>query len=384
MKEKKTFWGRILEHFVYTDAYDNISKKLDSIEDRLHSIKVSNNEPPVTIDLSEICRTSDVRGLKTEVVKKLAELQVSLEQKIDDATIKMSPNDSGEPQGEGSPQISSDYVNKLHHQLESLQGDACLFLMRKYVIDSQIELYKRIAYRLCDLKSDRELQGLISFLKTQLSTIGVQYIETPTGSEFSGKTMQVASGEKRTQLTNDKSLDGKVATTVVPRFIWTLPTSQGKSSVLLSKEEVILWEYTSMQIVSHHEESVNIQPSYTMGMSPQQTACPVGVTDIVGYLTLQIDNEIDGVFPVFKGHNIFGTQPQSGEQNVKVHQINIINSELKSMHFEINADGDSVITNVCDGATWDVNYRGNHPREAELCPADVIMIGNLKFTYIEK
>jgi hypothetical protein len=77
----------------------------------------------------------------------------------------------------------------------------------------------------------------------KLESIGVKVVSSESGAEFDPAYMKT--GHYTNIPTNNEQLNGKVARSVTPAFMWTLPsTRQPFSSLLLKEEEVVLYVYT--------------------------------------------------------------------------------------------------------------------------------------------
>ena len=140
--------------------------------------------------------------------------------------------------------INEESLRSLQNQISDYKEDLYLKLLSKYVIDINIALFKRIAYRNYDLtkeeQKDNELEKFQKYILQSFLTIGILSVSTKEGQDFDPEFMTASD---YTIPTTDKNLNGKIALSLIPRFTWALPSLQQQStSLMLSKEEVILYD----------------------------------------------------------------------------------------------------------------------------------------------
>ena len=141
--------------------------------------------------------------------------------------------------------INEESLRSLQNQISDYKEDLYLKLLSKYVIDINIALFKRIAYRNYDLtkeeQKDNELEKFQKYILQSFLTIGILSFSAKEGQDFDPEFMTVS--DYPSIETTDKNLNGKIAFSLIPRFIWALPSLQQQStSLMLSKEEVILYD----------------------------------------------------------------------------------------------------------------------------------------------
>ena len=119
-----------------------------------------------------------------------------------------------------------------------------LELLRKFVINSHLDLYQRIAHYAYENPDKEELQKVLTIMHRQLEQLGIRMVSSPPASPFDPEKMDVSL--YASVPTDNPEMDGIVAFSLVPRFIWTLPLpgfQDGGQGLTLLKEEVILYEY---------------------------------------------------------------------------------------------------------------------------------------------
>ena len=141
--------------------------------------------------------------------------------------------------------INREHLRHLQNQLSNYREDVFLKLVSRYVIDINITLYKRIAYRNYNLAQEGvqniELENVQKLIIQRFSTLGILSHSSKDRDDFNPEIM-IISNYPSIQ-TTDENLIGKVAISMIPRFEWTLPNLQSQSSTLtLNPEEVILYD----------------------------------------------------------------------------------------------------------------------------------------------
>lgn len=137
----------------------------------------------------------------------------------------------------------SQYTQILQEKINEYESDLHLKLMRKYVIDSQLSLYNQIVLRLKNIGSNIELENILKLITSKLEGVGVRTVKSKSGDSFNPRTMKT--GNYPNVQTTDPLLEGKVAESVSPSFVWNLPSvRQQTSQLVLQEEEVRLYEFT--------------------------------------------------------------------------------------------------------------------------------------------
>lgn len=138
-----------------------------------------------------------------------------------------------------------DYIRSLQGKLSEFEDDLYLKLMRKYVVDSQISLYVQIAERNY-YEKDEKLETILRSFDQKLQSIGIKTTISQVGDTFNPQFM--TTGHYPNVATTDENMDGKIAASVHPSFVWTLPTIRQRSApLLLKEEEVILYHYSKKE-----------------------------------------------------------------------------------------------------------------------------------------
>lgn len=140
--------------------------------------------------------------------------------------------------------FNEESFRSLQNQISDYKEDLYLKLLSKYVIDINIVLFKHIAYRNYELtnmgQKDIELEKLQKIILQRFMTIGILNVSTKEGKDFDPEFMTASDYSIGT---TDINLSGKIALSLIPRFIWSLPSlQQQNTSLMLSKEEVILYD----------------------------------------------------------------------------------------------------------------------------------------------
>lgn len=145
--------------------------------------------------------------------------------------------------GSASKSDDGEYKQALQSKLSEYEEDLYLKLMRKYVIDSQISIYNQIAEQLY-IEQDDKLEKVLTLMAKELESIGVKVISSKVGADFDPSRMRT--GHYANIPTDNEQINGKVARSVTPAFLWTLPsTRQQGTSLLLKEEDVILYVFTN-------------------------------------------------------------------------------------------------------------------------------------------
>ena len=114
--------------------------------------------------------------------------------------------------------------------------------MRKYVVDSIIDLYIMVL----DLTRNQDITNdaselFIQRIENDLNQIGISVHKSSSGDSFDSHTMRT--GIFSNVKTTDIQMAEKVAQSIYPSFIWIIPTiGLQSSSLLLQKEMVTLYE----------------------------------------------------------------------------------------------------------------------------------------------
>ena len=144
--------------------------------------------------------------------------------------------------GSASNSSDSEYKQALQSKLSEYEEDLYMKLMRKYVVDSQISIYIQIAEQLF-IEHDDKLEKVLTLMAKKLESIGVKVVSSESGAEFDPAYMKT--GHYTNIPTNNEQLNGKVARSVTPAFMWTLPsTKQQLNSLLLKEEDVVVYVFT--------------------------------------------------------------------------------------------------------------------------------------------
>lgn len=137
------------------------------------------------------------------------------------------------------------YTQMLQEKINEYENDLHLKLMRKYIVDSQLSLYNQIVQRLIDNGSNLELENILKLIISKLEMIGIKTIQSKPGDNFNPKMMKT--GNFKATPTTDVLLDGKIAVSISPAFVWSLPSVRQQSSTLVLQEEVVkLYEYNKI------------------------------------------------------------------------------------------------------------------------------------------
>lgn len=137
------------------------------------------------------------------------------------------------------------YTQMLQEKINEYENDLHLKLMRKYIVDSQLSLYNQIVQRLIDNGSNLELENILKLIISKLEMIGIKTIQSKPGDNFNPKMMKT--GNFKASQTTDALLDGKIAVSISPAFVWSLPSVRQQSSTLVLQEEVVkLYEYNKI------------------------------------------------------------------------------------------------------------------------------------------
>lgn len=140
----------------------------------------------------------------------------------------------------------SEYKEELSKKLSEYEEDLYMKLMRKYVIDSQISLYVQINDQSRIHGTDSALKQVLDLIINKLDAIGIKAYSSKPGDTFDPKHM--TTGHYPNIETEIEDWDGKVAESVTPSFIWSLPTMRQQSDqMLLKEEEVILYKYVKKE-----------------------------------------------------------------------------------------------------------------------------------------
>lgn len=135
-----------------------------------------------------------------------------------------------------------DYKNMLRKKISEYEEDLYKKLMRKYVVDTLISLYTQINDQLRSSKNE-SLKYVLDMILNKLEPLGIKAYSSRSGDLFNPQCM--TTGHYPNINTDDSELDGKVAESVCPMFVWILPTiRQQAEQMLLQEEEVTL--YTKM------------------------------------------------------------------------------------------------------------------------------------------
>lgn len=133
-----------------------------------------------------------------------------------------------------------DYKKMLRNKISEYEEDLYKKLMRQYVIDTLISLYTQINNRLRISGTDETLKHVLDMFLYKLETLGIKACSSKSGDSFNPQCM--TTGHYPNIDTDDDELDGKVAESVCPMFVWTLPTvRQQAEQLLLQEEEVTLY-----------------------------------------------------------------------------------------------------------------------------------------------
>ncbi len=164
------------------------------------------------------------------------------EEKIDGIEEMVGNIDYNVRSGSASNSSDSEYKQVLQSKLSEYEEDLYLKLLRKYIIDSQISIYNQVAEQLY-IEQDNKLEKVLTMMAQKLESIGVKVIASEVGSDFNPSRMKT--GHYTNIPTDNEQLNGKVARSVTPAFLWTLPsTKQQDTSLLLMEEDVILYVFT--------------------------------------------------------------------------------------------------------------------------------------------
>lgn len=132
------------------------------------------------------------------------------------------------------------YKNMLREKISEYEEDLYKKLMRKYVIDNLISLYLQINDRLRISGTDESLKHVLDLILNKLETLGIKAYSSKPGDSFNPQYM--TTGHYPNIDTNNGELDGKVAESVCPMFVWELPiVRQQVEQMLLQEEEVTLY-----------------------------------------------------------------------------------------------------------------------------------------------
>jgi len=367
----KRTWRKIIiavHRFIWPD-HKAISKIVARLRKTKQSLAgISSDVTNAQESLSEVKDT--LNGIKSI----MTEMPTSPVSEMPTSTISEMPTSTD---GQGSP---DEYIKYLQKEVSRMRDDTNLKLMRKYVLDTQIRLYLQIANRLHDLGNEEELRKVLELIKSNLSEIGVSFSNSSVGSPFNPMSMQLSL--KDSKYTNDKSLDKTVACSIAPGFIWTVPIEGSQAeSLVLKREEVVLWQYTEDE--SRFSESENREECIDIPTLLEENTS-VQEHKVAGYFVMQLDNEITSVIPIRYGMNIYGSYPVS-KDNVSCHRINILNDSLAAEHFFVYCDNntETVLFKAID-ETFYINSPSNHPQSMELETGDMIVVDNIKFTFIDE
>lgn len=134
-----------------------------------------------------------------------------------------------------------EYKNMLRQKVAEYEEDLYKKLMRKYVIDSLISLYTYINDKLRISGTDDFLKKILENILYKLQTLGIEAHSSKPGDSFDPRCM--TTGHYSNIVTNDDELDGKVAESVCPMFVWKYPElHQHVQPILLKEEEVTLYQ----------------------------------------------------------------------------------------------------------------------------------------------
>lgn len=140
-------------------------------------------------------------------------------------------------------------VEAMQTELQRYKEDVYMKLMRQYIIDSHLSIYQKIAHRLYEKPGDEELPKVLKLIRMTLSSLGIEAQTSPVGSEFRPADMEVSFYPSRP--TEDRENSGRVAASIVPQFIWTLPAvGMQNQRMTLLKEEVVLYEYDNNNLIN--------------------------------------------------------------------------------------------------------------------------------------
>lgn len=132
------------------------------------------------------------------------------------------------------------YKNMLKEKITEYEEDLYKKLMRKYVIDNLISLYLQINDWLRISGTDESLKHVLDLILNKLETLGIKAYSSKPGDSFNPQYM--TTGHYPNIDTNNGELDGKVAESVRPMFVWKLPiVPQQVEQMLLQEEEVTLY-----------------------------------------------------------------------------------------------------------------------------------------------
>lgn len=259
VEESKKEIERSIQHL--NDELSTIKQFLPTIQKEVESIKqylidadlqrvvsvsdTVNNIRLTSADISKDVKTilSEACDLKPDFCKS-ASLNQENNKKLDEMSEVLANIDYNIRMGANTGNTQdSQYTQMLQEKINEYESDLYLKLMRKYVIDSQLSLYNQIVMRLTNIGRNIELENVLKFITSKLEVVGIKTVKSKSGDIFNPRTMNT--GNYPNIQTTDPLLEGKVAESVSPAFVWYLPTvRQQISQLVLQEEEVRLYEVT--------------------------------------------------------------------------------------------------------------------------------------------
>lgn len=134
----------------------------------------------------------------------------------------------------------------------------------------------------------------------------------------------------------------------------------------------------SQEVKDYEEKRVDL---YKEAIN-QKSAAPDSPKPI-GYLIIMQYGDYQQIFPLYKGKNIFGKNPQYSN-GISRNVIELDCEGLKTEHFILETDDKGFVVAKLIEGSWSFGNEGNFLTEKTLSNGDTIILDNLHMIYIEK
>lgn len=278
-----------------------------------------------------------------------------------------------------------DLLEKQHEQILHLQSDTFYRMMRQYIFDTYVHLYKDIAYYLYEHDGGNEIKNVLEIIKGEMTTIGISFGSSKPRTPFNSQKMEVS--QYPTITTNVKELDGCVAESIVPLMTWKAYINNKSSEITLQREEVIVYSFSgdaiAGDVASTAETDISSDTSDSLDSVPIEQPQIINPTGFL--IQCRGDNvkDITCLYPIMPGKNIVGTavKKSSYDSNDNVCRLMLSKNNNAPFTVVITNEDDAFQSEVLEGE-WGINSKENHQTQYSLCNRDIIYINDVKFIFI--
>ena len=150
-------------------------------------------------------------------------------------------------------------VASMRKELEAYRSDTYFKLMRNYGVDALIKTYTEICTRIFNIENNEEednpkldvktLRWTLSRLDKKFKPLGIRLYSSNEGDKFEGSKMEIFGGneydsERVMPVATNSDLKEHVKQSVVPAFIWNIPSLNGDPERVwyIEREKVTMYK----------------------------------------------------------------------------------------------------------------------------------------------